>query len=502
MTTGRRSEVLEHLRRAVLPRDGAGLSDGQLLADYLGRRDEAALAALVRRHGPMVWGVCRRTLRSHHDAEDAFQATFLVLVRKAASIVPRELVANWLYGVARQTALKARATAARRRGRERQVTEMAEPAAGEQDLWRDLQPLLDEELSRLSDRYRAVVVLCDLEGKTRKEAARQLGVPEGTVAGRLARARTLLAKRLAQRGVTLSGGALAAVLAQKAAAAVPASVVSSTIKAASVFAAGPAAATGVISVKVAVLTEGVLKAMLFRNLKTASAVLLAVVLVGVGATALFAGDGSGRIGYQPPGVTPAAPLTIKVIATPPGELALDANGARNNPYYYSLPDPGNINHLWQLKQAGDCYMILPKAAEGRQALDANGGRNNPYFRQPDPSNVNHLWKLVKVGAGYLIVPKVGEGELALDANGGRGNPYFRKADATNINHLWELRKSGDSHLIVPLVRRTITTPWQQMPRSDESLPRGRHLFPAREGVIWILDPENGTAPVKLNEKAK
>src|SRR5262249_37900155 len=110
MATGPMSEVLQHLRRAVLLREGAGLNDGQLLGDYLHRRDETALAALVCHHGPMVWGVCRRVLRNHHDAEDAFQATFLVLVRKAASVVPREMVANWLYGVAYQTALKARAT--------------------------------------------------------------------------------------------------------------------------------------------------------------------------------------------------------------------------------------------------------------------------------------------------------------------------------------------------------------------------------------------------------
>src|SRR5262249_44498446 len=228
MATSQMNGVIQHLRKAVLLRDGAGLTDGELPEDYLSRRDEAALAALVRRHGPLVWGVCRRALRNYHDAEDAFQATFLVLVRKAASIVPREMVANWLYGVAHQTALKARATAAKRKGRERQVTEMPEPAVAEQDLWRGLQPLLDEAVSRLPGRYRVVIVLCDLEGKTRKEAAQQLGRPEGTVAGRLARARTMLARRLAQRGVVLSGGALAAVLSQHAASAcVPPSVVSS-----------------------------------------------------------------------------------------------------------------------------------------------------------------------------------------------------------------------------------------------------------------------------------
>jgi RNA polymerase sigma factor (sigma-70 family) len=110
------------------------------------------------------------------------------------------MVANWLYGVAHQTALKARAPAAKRKGRERQVVEMPEPAVAEQKLWRDLRPVLDQELSRLPDKYRVVLILCDLEGKTRKEAARQIGCPEGTVAGRLARARVLLEKRLAQRG--------------------------------------------------------------------------------------------------------------------------------------------------------------------------------------------------------------------------------------------------------------------------------------------------------------
>src|SRR5439155_22325727 len=255
MATGQLNGVIQHLRRAMLLRDGAGLTDGRLLKDYISRRDETALAALVQRHGPMVWGVCRRVLSNYHDAEDAFQATFLVLVRRAASIASPELLANWLYGVAHQTAMKARATVAKRKIRERQVTEMPEPAVVEQDLWNDLRPLLDQELSRLPDSYRVVIVLCDLEGKTRKEAARHLGLPEGTVGSRLARARVSLVKRLTERGVTLTCGGLAAVLAQNVASAgVPDSVVSSTISAASFFAAGSTAATGLVSVKVAALT--------------------------------------------------------------------------------------------------------------------------------------------------------------------------------------------------------------------------------------------------------
>jgi RNA polymerase sigma factor (sigma-70 family) len=265
--------------------EAAGRTDGQLLEEYLGRREQAALEVLVRRHAPMVWGVCQRVLRNYHDAEDAFQATFLVLVRKAASIAAPELLPNWLYGVAHQTALKARASAAKRRTRERQVPQMPERAATEPQLWNDLQPLLDQELSRLPDIYRVAIVLCDLEGKTRADAARQLGVPAGTLAARLARGRGMLAKRLARHGLTVSGGALGAMLAQTAeAACVPSSVLSITIKAAPLFAVGQAVATALVSARVAALTQGVLKTMVPTKLKTVLAVLLVLGMIGLGNT--------------------------------------------------------------------------------------------------------------------------------------------------------------------------------------------------------------------------
>ena len=262
-------------------RDRAGLTDGQLLENFISRRDESALAALVWRHGPMVWSVCRRVLRHHHDAEDAFQATFLVFVRKAGSIASRELLANWLYGVAFKTSMKARVTDAKRKGRERQVAEMPEPAATEPELWPEWQSILDQELSRLPDKYRAVIVLCDLDGKTRKEAARQLGLPEGTIASRMATARSLLAKQLARVGLAVSGEAVAELLAQNVASAgVPMSVASSTIQSASVFAAGQAAAAGVISPKVAALAQGVLKAMLLTKFKMGAVAIALFVLAG------------------------------------------------------------------------------------------------------------------------------------------------------------------------------------------------------------------------------
>jgi RNA polymerase sigma factor (sigma-70 family) len=280
------SDVIDYLRRAGLAEDEADRTDGQLLECFVNCRDAAAVAALVRRHGPMVWGVCRRVLRNHQDAEDAFQATFLVLVRRAAAISPREMVANWLYGVARQTALKARATGAKRQVREKQVNQGPEPEAqSEPDLWRDLQPLLDRELSRLPAKYRLAIVLCDLEGMSRKEAAGQLGIPEGTLSSRLTTARATLARRLARHGLALSGGALAAVLSQNAAAGgLPPSVATSAIKAATLVAAGQAAAGGVISAKVAALTDGVLKSMLLKKLATLTGVLLLVGVLGLGST--------------------------------------------------------------------------------------------------------------------------------------------------------------------------------------------------------------------------
>src|SRR5262245_55968066 len=198
MPTGETREAVSELSEVVQ-------TDGQLLEGFVSRRDDAALTALVRRHAALVWSVCRRVLSNYHDAEDAFQATFLVLVRRADSIRPREMVANWLYGVARQTALRARATAASRGERERQVADTPDPTAAAREARCDLHADLDEELQRLPNKYRAVLVLCDLEDMTRPEAARQLAVPEGTVAGRLARARAMLAKRLTRRGLATAG---------------------------------------------------------------------------------------------------------------------------------------------------------------------------------------------------------------------------------------------------------------------------------------------------------
>ena len=279
MATSGLGSFLQNLRRSMLRQDGAGLTDGELLERFINQQDEAAFEALVRLHGAMVLGVCRRIVQNEEDAEDAFQATFLVLVRRAASIRPRRMVGNWLYGVAQNTALKARAMNNRRRRKEKEMGVRARPQASPAD-GQQLQTLLDQELQALPDKYRAAIVLCDLESMPIREVSRQLGCPQGTIGTRLARGRRLLAARLTRRGLTLPGGLIAVVLSENAApACVPAPLVFSTVKATANLAAGPAAAGGMISAKVAALTEGVLKAMFLTRLKTLGTVLLAATLL-------------------------------------------------------------------------------------------------------------------------------------------------------------------------------------------------------------------------------
>jgi RNA polymerase sigma factor (sigma-70 family) len=259
--------VVWHLRRSV-EQDAAG-DDAQLLTAFINNRDEAAFASLVKRHGPMVWRVCRRLL-NHHDAEDCFQVTFLVLARKARSVRPREMVANWLHGVAYRTALQARATRLKQMVREKQVSAMPEPAAAPQE-YSDLRAVLDRELTYLPDTYRLPLILCDLGDTSIKEAARQLGWPQGTLAGRLFRARKLLATRLARRGLAVSAGSLMGQVFLESASA---SLVTSTINSATLQTAVPS--------KVAALMEGVMTGMVITKLKTAAVVLLVVAAVGIG----------------------------------------------------------------------------------------------------------------------------------------------------------------------------------------------------------------------------
>jgi RNA polymerase sigma factor (sigma-70 family) len=270
------NDVIGHLRRAAMHGEGGRLSDSQLLEGFITRRDEASFAALVRRHGPMVLGVCRRVLGNHHDAEDALQATFLVLARKAVSLRSRERVGNWLHGVAYRTALRAKAMTARRRAHEQRAKELARPEVQLDDGWQEMLPLLDQELDRLPERYRVAVVLCDLEGVTRREAARRLSLPEGRLSSQLTRGRKLLARRLARYGLAPAVAAPACVTSTLAA---------SMARAAVRVAGGQSLAVGTVPARVVALTEGVVKTMFLSKLKALVAVTF-VMLISAGMVGL------------------------------------------------------------------------------------------------------------------------------------------------------------------------------------------------------------------------
>jgi RNA polymerase sigma factor (sigma-70 family) len=276
--------LLRRLRHVADPVGDAAVSDAQLLDRFVRQRDEAAFELLVWRHGTMVLSLCRRILRHEQDAEDAFQATFLILARKAGSIARRNACASWLYKVAYRVALAARAVAASRAEREKVCPDDLPAAEAPDDhAWRDLSPVLDAEVRQLPERYRTVFVLCCLQGRTNAEAAAELGCPQGTVLSRLSRARERLRQRLVRRGVCLSATVLAgAVAAHGQAAPVTADLVASTSRAALAVAAGQAVAS-VASTRAAALMEGVIRAMFVNKVRLGVGVVLALGLLGLSA---------------------------------------------------------------------------------------------------------------------------------------------------------------------------------------------------------------------------
>jgi RNA polymerase sigma factor (sigma-70 family) len=281
MATTKLGAVVRHIQDLAARPNRDEETDGSLVRAFLGRNDQRAFAELLRRHGSMVLRVCRRALGNAQDAEDALQATFLVLARQAASIRKRESLAGWLHGVAYRMAKHAQRAAARRHQYEAQATPPQPRDPALLAAWQELRALLDEEIENLPDPLREPFVSCCLENRSCAQAARQLGLKEGTIWNRLARARKFLQERLSRRGVTLSAGFLAALSGQNAASApVPAALVVSTVKAATSVAAGGTAAS-VVSAKVAAFTQGVLRTMFLTKLKVTTArLLVAALLVG------------------------------------------------------------------------------------------------------------------------------------------------------------------------------------------------------------------------------
>jgi RNA polymerase sigma factor (sigma-70 family) len=367
MTANPINKAIQHVREAVLRECGVAPSDSELLERYISRRDEAAFEALVHRHGPMVLGVCRRVLGNEADSEDAFQATFLVFVRKAASIRSRNTLGNWLYGVAHNTALKAKAMNRKRRAKEQEAGQMPRPQGSENGP-RELEVLLDAELSRVPEKYRVPIVLCELEGMMVKDAALRLGLPQGTVASRLARGRALLGKRLRKRGLTLPVGALTLALSHGAATAgVPPSLLLTTVNAARQFAVGPAT-TGAVSASVAAFTEGVLKAMLMKKMLIIVSLVAALVLIAAGGTAYHLFAAKPPEGAQ---VVSSAPVPAKEVPSPGAKDDEKGKLPRSKALEQVLVTPGTDGKVVVTVPVGRSYTYDP---DSLRVFDSKGNK--------------------------------------------------------------------------------------------------------------------------------
>ena len=307
------NNVLRYLHRICAEEAGGDLNDGELLAQFRASREQTAFAILVQRHGSMVMNVCVRVLKNAHAAEDAFQATFLVLVRKSASLCDHRSLGPWLHGVARRIAVRARIQESTRRDREGRAAKMPRAEFLDELTRQELRSVLDEEVGSLPERYRAPVILCYLEGKSHELSARELGWPKSSLESRLIRAREMLRKRLVRRGIALSGAALIGVLPQNAvSAAVPAQLIISTVKGATLLLTSKTAATGALSAKAILLEEEAMKPILGWKVTVLALVLATGLVAGGVGFAIQNADGENAAGV-------AAPAGDPFVMAPPRE---------------------------------------------------------------------------------------------------------------------------------------------------------------------------------------
>jgi RNA polymerase sigma factor (sigma-70 family) len=506
--------MLRHLRQMLAPPPEQ--SDGDLVRRFVAERDEAAFASLIDRHGGMVLGVCRRLLGDVQEAEDAFQATFLVLCRKAGRMQQWGSLGNWLYTVASHVALKARTRSARRRARETAMVDVPTPASA--DPWAELKPVLDLELRNLPERYRAPVILCYLEGKTNEEAARELGCPPGTLKCRLSRARDLLRRRLTRRGLTLGSALVGPALSEHASAAVSAPLAHVTIQSAMLLAAGDVTGAAAISAHATFMAQGVLRAMFYSKIQTAVVLILSVTLIGAGASTLLRG------GSEKPG-DKAKPAAADVVAAekpaakdakqPPAEqvavrTALRSKRADEVFFEQNTPLKEALAFLSEkygvtmtinqdafeeigLNNVEEQHVVLPAMKNVRLAtvlnrllpqLKGTTSYTGTYLLRSDHLEVTTTYRQLIEAAGEDARASFGEG---LDA--GQGIP---PADPN------ENRAPGFSSLVPPELRRK--TPIVQPDFTERPLQEVLNELSAESGVDIVLDrraAEKARIPVSL-----
>ena len=382
----------------------ADQSDLHLLECFVTKKDEAAFAALMERHGRLVFGVCRSVLDQQQDAEDAFQSTFLVLARMASSIRKGYSLGSWLHGVALRTALKARQAMNTRRRKERQARTRSPEQPASEAAVRELQAILHEEVSRLADKYRAPFVLCCLEGKSRTEASAELGWKEGTVASRVAQARKLLKSRLLRRGVALPAALTAAALAPVAAtAAVPMGLSSIVARGAVVFAEGNVPEA--VSAWAVTLAEGVIQAMFVTKLKMITSVVLVLALVlGSGGllaySALQSHEGQPALVAQPPKPPGEAPGAAPA---PKADVEPDLPPAAGDGLETPLP-PGAIVRFGTTRyRTGTVVGSMKLSVDGKKLVSGGRASGGGVF----------VWDAI-TGKRILWRPLGEEGEISRD----------------------------------------------------------------------------------------
>jgi RNA polymerase sigma factor (sigma-70 family) len=465
MSRALRESFPRFLRHIAVSRRGDLRSDTELLAAFSHRRDGDAFAALVSRHGPFVWGVCSRLLLDPHDAEDAFQATFLVLARKAAELLGREAISGWLYVVARQTVQNMRKAGRRRQHRERQAFTMraiSDTAAPNPELW----GVVDDALAELPDKYRTPLVLCYLQGRTHAEAARELGCAVGSVSWKLARGCELLRNRLALRGVALATASAVAILSRSSAsAAMPVHLIRITTEAALDFTAGAGAGAATTSARVA---QGVIQSMSGTKLKLCG--LMLVVLAGVGLGAGFglpepanaAGDAAAPAASPPPPVLRAHEKVLTDrLGDPLPEGALARIGSA------------------RLRQAADHIAFLP---DGKSFVAGSGsGRLPPARGQSirvwDSASGKELRRLEGYPDGVEFLGFSPKSQLVA----------FRGGEPIDVVRLWDAAAGKELPLVNP-VRWTGTV---------ECYDDGKLVvLSAKAGSFRLLDVETGMTRVE------
>jgi RNA polymerase sigma factor (sigma-70 family) len=464
--------LLRYLRRLSTGcATAADLDDAHLLHRFLRQGDQAAFTAIVQRYGAQVWGVCVRRLGETPEAEDAFQATFLVLVRKAPGLRGPQLLGPWLYGVAHRTALKTHGRTARRKAREQALPEDVGAEADSEQLWGDLRPVLDEELDRLPEKYRRPVLLCYLQGLSSEEAARALGCPKGTVFSRLSRARDLLRQRLSRRGLGMSGAALATLLTAHAAAqAVPAALVEATLGVSVLSAAGRAGPG--VPAHLAALVEGVLRNMMLQKVR------LAAVLLALGVAA------SG-VGF----------LAHRAIAGPPAAVAAVDQDPDKPAVARAAPEPdrpaADQGKMEQAKAGAPAPAPPEQAAKGLKPRDLRKALTRPVdFGGMDDPDTHMLDVLEFLGRRYGVTFEVNEKAFQaedLDFYDGQtnkiGRPFPKMAQTTLAALLQKVLarvpvSSGAVYLLRPNGAIEITT--AAAVKKELGIPEKRPLLP----LIW------------------